>query len=64
MSNGCVMADKEISLYLNIITLYEQQRYMCDNKTHSVERCIVSISQPWLHSIVSGKAKAPVEFDA
>ena len=58
------MTDKEISLYLTIMTLYEQQKYMYDNKVHSVEHRIVSISQPWLRPIVRGKVKAPVEFGA
>lgn len=64
MSDGYAMIDKEISLYLIIITLYEQQKYMYDNKVHSVEHRIVSISQPWLRPIVRGKVKAPVEFGA
>ena len=64
MSDGYAMINKEISLYLTIITLYEQQKYMYDNKVHSVEHRIVSISQPWLRPIVRGKIKAPVEFGA
>lgn len=64
MGSGYAMTDREISLYLTIITFYEQQQYMYDNKTHSVEHRIVSISQPWLRPIVRGKAKAPVEFGA
>ena len=62
MIDGYAMADKEIGLYLAIITLYEQQKYMYDNKVHSVEHRIVSISQPWLRPIVRGKAKTLVEF--
>ena len=64
MSDGYAMTEKEISFYLTIITLYEQQKYMYDNKVHSVEHRIVSISQPWLRPIVRGKVKAPVEFGA
>ena len=64
MSDGYAMTEKEIDLYLTIIMLYEQQKYMYDNKIHSVEHRIVSISQPWLRPIVRGKAKAPVEFGA
>ena len=64
MSDGYTMADKEISLYLTIITLYEQQKYMYDNKVHSVGHRIVSILQPWLQPIVRGKVKTPVEFGA
>ena len=37
---------------------------MYDNKIHSVEHRIVSITQPWLRPIVRGKVKAPVEFGA
>ena len=44
------------------VKLYEQQKYMYENKTHSVEDRIVSISQPYLPPIVRGKAKSPVEF--
>ena len=64
MSEGYAITDKEIGLYLTIIRLYEQQKYMYDNNVHSVEHRIVSISQPWLRPIVRGKAKAPVEFGA
>ena len=64
MSDGYAMTEKEIDLYLTIIMLYEQQKYMYDNKIHSVEHRIVSILQPWLRPIVRGKAKAPVEFGA
>lgn len=64
MGDGYSMKDKEISQYLTILTLYEQQKYMYDNKVHSVGHRIVSISQPWLRPIVRGKAKAPVEFGA
>lgn len=64
MSDGYAMISKEIRQYLTIIKLYEQQKYMYDNKVHSVEHRIVSISQPWLRPIVRGKVKAPVEFGA
>lgn len=58
------MTGKDIDVYLTIIKLYEQQQYMYDNRVHSVEHRIVSISQPWLRPIVRGKVKAPVEFGA
>ena len=64
MSEGYAMTGKDIGLYLTIIRLYEQQPYMYDNRVHSVEHRIVSISQPWLRPIVRGKVKAPVEFGA
>lgn len=36
---------------------------MYQNKVHSVENRIVSISQPWIRQIVRGKTKAPVDFE-
>ena len=42
--------------------IYEQQKYMYDNKTHSVPDRIVSVSQPFVRPIVRGKAATPVEF--
>ena len=42
--------------------IYEQQKYMYDNHTHSVEDRIVSVSQPFVRPIVRGKAGKPVEF--
>ena len=48
---------------LNVIRkVYEQQKYMYDNRVHSVADRIVSISQPYIRPIVRGKAKASVEF--
>ena len=44
--------------------LYDQQKYMYDNHTHSVSDRIVSMSQPGLRPSVRGKSKAPVEFGA
>ena len=60
MSDGYAMTGKDIGLYLTIIRLYEQQPYMYDNRVHSVEHRIVSISQPWLRPIVRGKVKAMI----
>lgn len=45
-------------------TLYDQQREMHTNKTHSVEHRIVSIHQPHVRPIVRGKTNARVEFGA
>lgn len=44
--------------------LYDQQRFMYETETHSVEDRIVSISQPHVRPIVRGKANAAVEFGA
>jgi IS5 family transposase len=64
MEEGHAPTSKEISLLMTINKLYEQQQYMYQNKVHSVENRIVSISQPWLRPIVRGKTKSPVEFGA
>jgi len=44
--------------------LYEQQKEMYDNKTHSVKDRIVNIYQPYVRPIPRGKEKASVEFGA
>ena len=44
--------------------IYEQQKYMYDNKGHSVPDRIVSVSRPFLRPVVRGKAGKPVEFGA
>lgn len=44
--------------------VYEQQKFMYDNKTHSVPDRIVNIYQPHVRPIVRGKAGVPVEFGA
>ena len=49
--------------YLLVITiLYQQQKKMYDDKTHSVNDRIVSIHQPHVRPIVRGKTQAKVEF--
>ena len=53
---------KEYKYLLVIQTLYEQQKFMYDNRTHSVEHRIVSIHQPHVRPIVRGKTNAYVEF--
>ena len=45
-----------------IRTVYEQQKYMYDNRTHSVPDRIVSVSQPFVRPIVRGKAGKPVSL--
>jgi hypothetical protein len=64
MSYGYAPNKKEKVLLETITMLYEQQEYMYENKTHSVNNRIVSISQPYLRPIVRGKTKSPVEFGA
>lgn len=57
MEEGYAPVKKKIPFLLTIKKLYEQQLYMYENKTHTVEHRIVSISQPWLRPIVRGKPK-------
>lgn len=64
LADGYAPQGKEIPLLLTIFKLYEQQQYMYEHKTHSVENRIVSISQPWIRPIVRGKLNASVEFGA
>lgn len=58
------LTDRQTELLDVIRKVYEQQRFMFENKTHSVADRIVSISQPYIRPIVRGKAKSPVEFGA
>ena len=53
---------KQYKYLLVINTLYEQQRKMFEEKTHSIEHRIVSIHQPHVRPIVRGKTNANVEF--
>ena len=64
MADGYAPTSKECSLLYVIFNLYEQQKYMYDNKTHTVADRIVSLSQPWIRPIVRGKIKTPTEFGA
>ena len=59
-----VLTNREIVLLDTLEKVYEQQLYMYENHTHSVEDRIVSISQPYIRPIVRGKAKTPTEFGA
>lgn len=64
MSNYDKLSPKQKAELETIRRLYEQQKYMLDNRTRTVENRIVSISQPWVRPIVRGKAKAKTEFGA
>jgi hypothetical protein len=56
---------KRLSNRLEVIRkVYEQQKYMYDKHTHSVDDRIVSLSQSFIRPIVRGKAGKPVEFGA
>ena len=64
LAEGCELTAKQSERFQVIDKVYEQQKYMYENKVHSVPDRIVSISQPYIRPIVRGKAAAPVEFGA
>ena len=59
-----VLNRKQYKTLLVINELYRQQKWMYDNRTHSISDRIVSLYQPHVRPIVRGKAKSPVEFGA
>ena len=64
MHEGYAPADNQIDNIITIHKLYEQQKYMYENRVNTVENRIVSISQPYVRPIVRGKANKAVEFGA
>ena len=64
LSLGKILNVRQAECLDTVRTIYEQQKYMYDNHTHSVPDRIVSISQPFVRPIVRGKADKPVEFGA
>ena len=62
--SGPIVPQKWQTRLETIRKIYEQQKYMFDNHTHSVPDRIVSVSQPFIRPIVRGKAGKPVEFGA
>lgn len=64
LSEGKELSAQQASRLEVVRKVYEQQKYMYDNNTHTVPDRIVSISQPYIRPIVRGKAKAATEFGA
>ena len=64
LRSGLKLSPKQQLRLETLRNIYEQQKYMYDNHTHSVPDRIVSISQPFIRPIVRGKAGKPVEFGA
>jgi hypothetical protein len=58
------LSDAQIEQLITIHRLYAQQQEMYTTKTHRVDQCIVSISQPHVRPIVRGKAGRDTEFGA
>ena len=61
---GKSLTDRQMERLNTLRSIYQQQKYMYDNRTHSVPDRIVSVSQPFVRPIVRGKAGKPVEFGA
>ena len=59
---GKALTERQNDRLSTIRTIYAQQKYMYDHRTHSVPDRIVSVSQPFVRPIVRGKAGKPVEF--
>jgi len=64
LASGKVLGEKLFNRLETIRKVYEQQKFMYDQQTHSVEDRIVSLSRPFIRPIVRGKAGKPVEFGA
>lgn len=64
LDTECELIPRQAERLAVIDKVYEQQKYMYENKVHSVPDRFVSISQPYIRPIVRGKASAPVEFGA
>jgi len=64
LKSGKTLSGRQSERLKTIQALFEQQRYMFENRIHKVENRIVSLSQPWVRPIVRGKAKAKCEFGA
>lgn len=55
---------RDQKIYWVIQLLYDQQKYMYDQKIHSVTNRVVNIYQPYVRPIPRGKDKASTEFGA
>jgi len=64
LEDGSELSEKDIEKLAVLVNLYEQQKSMYDEKTHSIPDRIVSITQPHIRPIARGKAKAKTEFGA
>ena len=62
LGQGKTLNVREMQRLDTIRSIYKQQKYMYDNRTHTVPDRIASVSQPFVRPIVRGKAGKPVEF--
>ena len=63
-SSLALLSNYQLRCLQVIHTLYEQQLTMYEQRTHSIDDRIVSISQPHIRPIVRGKVAKKVEFGA
>lgn len=49
-------------IYCTILTVYQQQNYMYENRVNTIENRIVNLYQPHVRPIVRGKEAVKVEF--
>jgi hypothetical protein len=64
LADGKILSEKLLNRLDTIRKVYEQQKFMYVQQTHSIEDRIVSLSRPFIRPIVRGKAGKPVEFGA
>ena len=64
VQNGVKLTKKQAHIMNLVTTVYEQQRILFEEGTHSIPWRIVSLAQPWVRPIVRGKACANTEFGA
>lgn len=64
LARGLELSEKSCKRLDTLKKIYDQQKYMYDNHTHTVADRIVSVSQPFIRPIVRGKIGKPVEFGA
>ena len=62
--SGIHLSPGQYKLLNLLTTVYEQQLFMYETKTHSVPHRIVSVSQPHIRPVPRGKARVKTEFGA
>ena len=56
LANGKALSEQRLGQLEIVELVYEQQLFMWENRVHSVENRIISLSQPCIRPIVRGKA--------
>lgn len=58
----CELSNRQYKILLVISEIYRQQLWLYENKKKSIDYRIVSLNQPHIRPIFSGKAGKAVEF--